>query len=697
MRPVAPFLAALLVALSTRGALAQDDSLCYQQKAPPAQAIAACSALITAGTLSGHALAVVYDNRAVAYLQSDNGSDALALADLNEALRLDPGFANAYTNRGDAYDDEGKYDLALADFARALSLDPNSARTYNNRGVTYGKQGKYDLALADFNRSMTIDPTFAESYANRGTLYDSQGKYDLGLADLTHALQLEPDLYIALNDRGVNYNHRHQYDLAIADLDEALRVNPNGAQAYDNRGISHRGKGEYALAIADYDQAIRLDPTSAFAFTNRGNAYRDQGQDDLAIADYTAALRIDPNHALAYSNRGYVLVTLGRFNDAEHDFSKLVSLDATDAYATLWLHIARIRAGIDDTAEMATRAEHLDLSVWPAPIVRFYAGKESAAQTLTDATTNDQRCEAHFYLGEWQLARQRFNDARTNFQTAANTCPITFIEHAAARGELSRLPQEQMAQKNAVDLLVAQAEDANSDKNEALAIARSTAAIRLDPTRAEAYYERAIARYARGDLTGAVADYSSELRLDPTDVDGYYGRALAEYDDGAYAASVVDSTSALHRAPQREVLYDTRGLAFFGLARFADASRDFAQYVLRKRTDPYGVLFLHLARMRAGVNDASEFATNLAALGPSSWASSVEIPFFLGRMSAAQALTSAAATSDACNVDFFVAEWRLARHQPTAARPVFQSIVQTCPKTYYTTSLARAELRHPAP
>jgi regulator of sirC expression with transglutaminase-like and TPR domain len=50
-----------------------------------------------------------------------------ALADLNQAIALDPDFAVAYANRGNAYATLGEVEKAVADFERYLELAPNSA------------------------------------------------------------------------------------------------------------------------------------------------------------------------------------------------------------------------------------------------------------------------------------------------------------------------------------------------------------------------------------------------------------------------------------------------------------------------------------------------------------------------------------------------------------------------------------------
>ena len=57
-----------------------------------------------------------------------------AIADYNEAIRLDPKYAIAYGNRGDAWLAKKEYDKAIADYTEAIRLDPKDAAAYNNRG-----------------------------------------------------------------------------------------------------------------------------------------------------------------------------------------------------------------------------------------------------------------------------------------------------------------------------------------------------------------------------------------------------------------------------------------------------------------------------------------------------------------------------------------------------------------------------------
>ena len=60
-----------------------------------------------------------------------------SISEYTEAIRLKPDYADAYNNRGLAYDHNNEYDKAIGDYSAAIRLDPNDARYYNNRGFAY--------------------------------------------------------------------------------------------------------------------------------------------------------------------------------------------------------------------------------------------------------------------------------------------------------------------------------------------------------------------------------------------------------------------------------------------------------------------------------------------------------------------------------------------------------------------------------
>jgi tetratricopeptide (TPR) repeat protein len=112
------------------------------------------------------------------------------LDDRNEAKNR----AMALRNRCGIYYTKNDYDLALADCNQAIRMEPNSAIAYNRRGLIWYAKDDNDRAIADFDRAIGIDRKFAFAYFNRGLAWRAKGDTGRADADRTEAIRLDPSL-----------------------------------------------------------------------------------------------------------------------------------------------------------------------------------------------------------------------------------------------------------------------------------------------------------------------------------------------------------------------------------------------------------------------------------------------------------------------------------------------------------------------
>ena len=129
--------------------------------------------------------------------------------------------AESYYYQGDEHDDREEFEQAIADLNQAIRLNPKLVNAYNLRGIVYRKQGKYDLAIADYNQAIQLNPKYANAYNNRGLVYYNQGKSDLAIADYNQAIQLNPKLAHAYYNRGLTYKAKRNIEKAISDFEKA--------------------------------------------------------------------------------------------------------------------------------------------------------------------------------------------------------------------------------------------------------------------------------------------------------------------------------------------------------------------------------------------------------------------------------------------------------------------------------------------
>lgn len=190
--------------------------------------------------------------------------------------------------------------------------------------------------------------------------------------------------------------------------------------------------------IVACSEVIRNDPNAAWAHLNRGIAHGAGGDTTRELADYNKAIELNPKLANAYQNRGVIAFNNGEFAAAATDFAKTVELNG-DAYAVLFLHLAKARGGETATTELETNAAKLKAANWPYPVAELLLGKKLPAAVLAAATTREQKCEAQFYIGEFYAITNDKEAAEKPLRLAASLCAKDVVESNAATAELKRL------------------------------------------------------------------------------------------------------------------------------------------------------------------------------------------------------------------------------------------------------------------
>lgn len=136
----------------------------------------------------------IYNLIGVAYLRQ-KVSVSSALGSFEQAIQLDPKYAEAYFNLASTYANEpGKEDEAEKNFRKALEVDPQYQKAHFGIGWFYlSKKRNADLAVQHFEKAAAHNPKFAEAQYALGLAYIQSGKSYLALGSLGKLRMLKRD------------------------------------------------------------------------------------------------------------------------------------------------------------------------------------------------------------------------------------------------------------------------------------------------------------------------------------------------------------------------------------------------------------------------------------------------------------------------------------------------------------------------
>lgn len=116
-----------------------------------------------------------------------------ALSAYDKAIALDPAFAAAYFNRGNAQGDLKRHEAALESYEHAIALNPGSADAHIGRGNAFSELGRHESALGSYARAIELRPDYAEAHFNHGIALRELNRTEAALASFEQAMQLKPD------------------------------------------------------------------------------------------------------------------------------------------------------------------------------------------------------------------------------------------------------------------------------------------------------------------------------------------------------------------------------------------------------------------------------------------------------------------------------------------------------------------------
>jgi tetratricopeptide (TPR) repeat protein len=262
-------------------------------------------------------------------IEASRGELASAVARLEKACALFPGFGAAHFALARAYRDLGEKEKAQEQLAlyqkdklgwpavpdpllAAVLELKTGASALLRKGIQLAEAGELAPAVEEHEKALRADPKLLRAHVNLIRLY---------------ALLGEPE------------KAAEHYRAAVA-------VDPSAAEAHYNHGVLLTGRGKPEEAREAFRRALELNPAYAEAHNNYAYLLMTSGRLEEAARHYRSALESKPDHRMAHFNLGRILIQQGRVPEAiEHFHKTLGPEDEETARCMYALGAAYARAG----------------------------------------------------------------------------------------------------------------------------------------------------------------------------------------------------------------------------------------------------------------------------------------------------------------------------------------------------------------
>lgn len=191
-----------------------------------------------------------------ALLDSSRNYERIRL--LNDAIRKNPEFAEAYNLRGQVKSEMCFFRYALRDFEMATSVNREFAEAFYNKANIYRMYRYINEALGAYDTAIMLRPDFAEAWLNRGVTNELLQQNKDALRDFSKAIELSPANAEIWLDRGIVKGKMKDYNGSLADLRKALQLRPDYGKAWQNKGITEYMAGVPDSACNSWGRAAEL-------------------------------------------------------------------------------------------------------------------------------------------------------------------------------------------------------------------------------------------------------------------------------------------------------------------------------------------------------------------------------------------------------------------------------------------------------
>jgi len=294
-----------------------------------------------------------------------SGNDSAASARVHPPAA---GSAGEFFDRGLRYHRAGRLEEAQVEYRNALRLQPGHADALHMLGVLAYQAGKFDEAASLITQAEKLIPPAPGVYINLGNVFQARGQLEEAITAFRKAISLSPENAVAHNNLGNALRLQGSPDAAIASFNKALMVDAGYTDALVNLAMTYQATGDDARAAGAYERAVKLDPGNKPAAhmlaALRGEATDAAPPEHVEHLFNEYAARFDEHlvATLGYSMPGLLRSEIERLRGAAAHFHDVIDLGCGTGLAGIEFRaVCDNLAGIDLSARMIDRARARDV------------------------------------------------------------------------------------------------------------------------------------------------------------------------------------------------------------------------------------------------------------------------------------------------------------------------------------------------
>jgi TolB-like protein/class 3 adenylate cyclase/Flp pilus assembly protein TadD len=193
-----------------------------------------------------------------------------ALELFQRAVARDPNYALAHVGVADVYallaspeygvlPPKQAFPLARAELDRALELDPGSAEAHAGLGnVLVMYEHDWPAAEREFHRALELDRGYAPGLHWYAVYLLAIGEPERAIATIRRASEMEPLNVLMRTAHGRVLYFAHRYDASIEAYRSALAMDPGYVNAHLGLGLAYVQERRPAQAVAEYQRVLDL-------------------------------------------------------------------------------------------------------------------------------------------------------------------------------------------------------------------------------------------------------------------------------------------------------------------------------------------------------------------------------------------------------------------------------------------------------